>query len=121
MCSRFPAVVHPVLLACSVLPAAPATALRLGDFNNGVCHVTKIATAESDPDLGDFNNGVCHVMKIATAKSDPDLGDFNNGVCHVMKIAIAESDPDLRLSAQHTICFSSFVLATMTLSLAALV
>ena len=65
MCSRFPAVVHPVLLACSVLPAAPATALRLGDFNNGVCHVTKIATAESDPDLGDFNNGVCRVMKMS--------------------------------------------------------
>ena len=121
MCSRFATAVHTVLHASSVLPAAPATALRLGDFNNGVCHVMKIAAAESDPDLGDFSNGVCHVMKIATAESDPDLGDFSNGGCHVMKIAIAESDPNLGLSALHTICFSSFVLSTMTLSLAALV
>ena len=60
-------------------------------------------------------------MKIAAAESDPDLGDYNNGGCHVMKIAIAESDPNLGLSALHTICFSSFILATMTLSLAALV
>ena len=28
-------------------------------------------------DTGDFNKGVCHVAKIAVAESDPDMGLFN--------------------------------------------
>ena len=29
-------------------------------------------------DFGGFHNGVCHVMKITTAESDPDLGLLAN-------------------------------------------
>ena len=45
---------------------------------NGVCHVMKIITAESNPGTGLFNTtAVCHAVRITTAESNPDMGLFN--------------------------------------------
>ena len=44
--------VHTVAHTGEVLPATLAAALRLREFQYRVCHVMKIAIAESNPDTG---------------------------------------------------------------------